>query len=381
MTQAVRWKWQALAGTGALLAVAACGGDRRPVAPPVSVAVAPVVVRAVPYEISAVGTVTPLQTVAVRSQVGGVLEEVLFQEGDEVHSGQELFHIDPRPFQASLAQARATLERDVAQWRNARLQYERSQQLAASDAVTQDQLDQARANAEGAQAAVDADSAALQQAQLNLAYTNIRATIGGRTGNLFVRAGNLVRTTDATPLVVVNQMRPIGVTLSVPQRYLPDIRRFNAQHRLVVRVTDPQDSSRTLEGALAFLDNRVDTTTGAVTLRAVFPNPDEALWPGAYIAGRIELTVEPNALVVPAPAVMNGQNGPYVFILTAGRHVEPRPVTVGRAVSDDVVVERGLKAGDTVVTDGQLRLTPGAAVAIRSGDGRGGSAAADPVTQ
>jgi len=380
MVQVVRSRWQALAGGGVMLMAAACGGDRRPAAPPVSVAVAPVVMRAVPYEISAVGTVTALQTVAVRSQVGGVLEEVLFQEGDEVHAGQELFRIDPRPFQASLAQARATLERDVAQWRNARLQYDRSQQLAASDAVTQDQLDQARANAEAAQAAVDADSAALQQAQLNLAYTSIRATIGGRTGNLFVKAGNLVRTTDASPLVVVNQMRPMGVTLSVPQRYLPDIRRYGAQHRLVVRVSNPQDSSHTLEGTLAFLDNRVDTTTGAVTLRAVFANADEALWPGAYIAGRIELTVDQHAIVVPAPAVMNGQNGPYVFVLTAGRRVEPRPVTVGRTMSDDVVVERGLKPGDTVVTDGQLRLTPGAAVAVRTGDGHGGSAA-DPATQ
>jgi len=344
-----------------------CGGGRRPAAAPVSVAVAAARVQAVPYEISAVGTVTPLQTVAVRSQVTGVLEHVDFREGDEVAAGQVLFRIDPRPFQAALAQSQATLARDVAQETNARQQYDRTRELARSDAVTQDQLDQTKANADAARAALVADSAAVETARLNLAYCTINATISGRAGGLLIREGNLVRTSDASPLVVVNQMRPIGVTFAVPQRYLADIRSHAAGRRLVVRVPHPQDSTRTLEGTLVFLDNRVDTTTGTVTLRADFPNGDEALWPGAYVALRLELSVDPHALVVPAPAVMSGQNGPYVFALTHGGKAETRPVAVGRTIGDEVVIERGLAPGDTVVTDGQLRLTPGAAVAIRAG--------------
>jgi len=367
----MRWRKGSASGaaalTAAMIAVAGCRGTRRAAAVPASVTVAAARVQAVPYEISAVGTVSPLQSVAVRSQVTGVLEHVAFREGDEVRQEDVLFRLDPRPYQAALAQAQAALARDAAQERNAQVQYDRARELAQSDAVTQDQLDQMRANAEGARAAVLADSAAVETAQLNLAYCTVHATISGRTGGLLVKEGNLVRTTDAMPLVVVNQMRPIGVTFAVPQRYLADIRTHAAGRSLAVRVQDPQDSSRTLAGRLDFLDNRVDTTTGTVTLRAVFPNADEALWPGAFVALRLELSVEPHAIVVPAPAVMSGQSGPYVFALIRGGRVETRPVVVGRAIGDEIVVEHGLSAGDTVVTDGQLRLTPGAAVTIRPG--------------
>ncbi len=349
-------------------ALVACSkGDARPPRPSVPVTVAPVQQRAVPYEISAIGSVTPIQTVAVRSQVSGTLLHVGFQEGDEVRKGQVLFQIDARPFQAALAQSEANLARDLAQLLNARQQVVRYQQLLQNDLATQEQFDQLKANADAAAAAVTADSAALQTARLNLEYTTITAQISGRTGNLLLREGNLVQANGSTPLVVINQLRPIAVSFSVPQQYLDDIQRFSEGHALDVRIRPANDSSQTIGGRLTFINNQVDTATGTIQLKATFENADRRLWPGEFVAVRLVLNVERDVLTIPAQAVMTGQAGTYVYVLNPDQTARTQDVTVGRAADDYVVIEKGLTAGQQVVTDGQLRLVPGARVEIKTG--------------
>ncbi len=351
------------------LAAAACSkSDARPPRPSVPVTVAPVTQRSVPYEISAIGSVTPIQTVAVRSQVSGTLLRVGFQEGDEVQKGQLLFEIDPRPFQAALDQARALLAKDHAQLLNARQEVTRYQQLVQNDLATQEQFDQFKANADAAEAAVTADSAAVQTARLNLEYTTIRAAIAGRTGNLLIREGNLVQANGGSPLVIINQLRPIAVSFSVPEQYLDDIRRFSSAHTLRVRVQPGQDSTETMTGDLTFINNQVDTATGTILLKATFANTDHTLWPGQVaVAVHLVLNVEKDVLTIPAQAVLTGQSGTYVYVLNNDQTARTQDVSVGRAADDYVVIEKGLTAGQKVVTDGQLRLVPGARVEIKTG--------------
>jgi len=348
------------------LTFAACGhGDapRRPAAVPVSVAT--VQPRDVPYEIGAIGNVTPIQTVAIRAQVTGTLIQVAFQEGDEVQQGQLLFQIDPRPFQAALDQARANLAKDRAGLVNAQQEVVRYQQLAQNDLATQEQYDQYEANAQAAAAAVTADSAAMETARLNLDYTTIRAPIAGRTGSLLIREGNLVAANGTTPLVIINQIRPIAVSFSVPQKYLDDIQHYAAAHPLEVRVHPTEDSTAVLVGRLTFINNQVDTTTGTIQLKATFANDARALWPGEFVTATLVLDVEKGALTVPSEAVMTGQNGSYVYIVDADGTARTQDVTEGRSVNDYVVIAQGLGAGQRVVTDGQLRLVPGAKVEIK----------------
>jgi len=357
-----------------IVAVAvACGKPPRPERPRVPVTVAPVRQRAVPYEISAIGAVTPIRTVAVRSQVGGILGRVGFEEGDEVEVGRVLFEIDRRPYQAALNQALGTLAKDQAQLVNARLQVTRYQELARTQMATQEQFDQITANAQALAATVGADSAAVETARLNVEYCTIRAQISGRTGNLLLREGNLVRASDASPLVVINEIRPIAVTFAAPQQYLDDIRRFSAGRRLDVTIRPSEDSTQAIAGTLTFLNNQVDTTTGTIQLKATFANADRRLWPGEFVTVRLILSVQPNVLTIPSQAVMTGQTGSFVYVVNADRSATTQPVQVGRTVDDDVVVEAGLVVGQQVVTDGQLRLVPGARVEIK---GEAGSAVA-----
>ncbi len=352
----------------AAAASSACSkSDARPPRPSVPVTVADVQQRSVPYEISAIGSVVPIQSVAVRSQVSGTLLRVGFQEGEEVRKGQVLFDIDPRPFQAALDQELALLARDHAQLLNARQEVTRYQELVQNSLATQEQFDQFKANADAAQAAVTADSAAVQTARLNLDYTTIRAAISGRTGNLLLHEGNLVPANGSTPLVVINQLRPIAVSFSVPQQYLDDIQRYSAGHTLAVRIRPSDDTTVAMTGQLTFINNQVDTATGTIQLKATFANVDRKLWPGEFVAVRLVLNVEKDVLTIPAQAVMTGQAGTYVYVLGADQTARTQDVTVGRAADDYVVVEKGLTAGQQVVTDGQLRLVPGARVEIKTG--------------
>src|SRR5881296_4474269 len=350
----------------ALSLVVATGCSRKGAGGParVPVTVARAEQRAVPYEIVATGTVEPRQTVSVQSQVTGVLTQVAFREGDDVAAGQVLFQIDPRPFQAALDQALAMLARDQAQAQSAVLDAQRYAALVKQDYVTQSDYDAKRAAAEALQAAVRADSAAVANARLNLEWAAIRAPIAGRTGRLLVREGNLVRANAADPLVVINQIRPILVRFAVPQKHLGDIQRYR-QNRLPVFVSPSQTDTAFTEGLLTFVDNSVDTSTGTVLLKGEFLNRDNALWPGEFLNVRLQLYIDPKALVVPAQAVMTGQQGTYVFVVNQDGTARSQPVTVERPAGAYAVIGQGVQAGDEVVTDGQVRLVPGASVEVK----------------
>src|SRR5213592_1624852 len=313
--------------------------------------------RAIPFEIPATGTAEPRQTVSVQSQVTGVLTHVAFREGDDVAAGQVLFQIDARPFQAMLA-------RDQAQAHSAVLDAQRYAELVKQDYVTQSDYEAKRATAAAQQAAVRADSAAVANAQLNLEWARIRAPIAGRTGRLLVREGNLVRANAPDPLVIINQIHPILVRFAVPERALPDIQRYR-KNRLPVLVSPSTEDTTVTSGLLTFVDNAVDTTTGTVLLKAEFANQDGVLWPGEFLNVRLRLYVEEKAVVVPAQAVMTGQQGTYVFVLNQDGTARSQPVTVERAAGSYAVIAQGVAPGDEVVTDGQLRLVSGAQVEVK----------------
>ena len=347
-----------------LLLAVACSRKGAGGPPRVPVTVARAEQRSVPYEIPATGTVEPRQTVNVESQVTGVLMQVAFREGDDVAAGQVLFQIDPRPFQAALDQAEAMLARDVAQAANAELEAGRYAELVKQDYVTQADYDAKRANADALRAAVRADSAAVANARLSLDYATVRAPISGRTGRLLVREGNLVRANTQDALIVINQIHPILVRFAVPERHLPDIQRYR-KNRLPVLVSPSKDDSLYSEGLLTFVDNTVDTTTGTVLLKAEFSNRDGTLWPGEFVTVRLQLYIDAKALVVPSQAVMTGQQGTYLFVIDANGVARSQPVTVERTAGVYSVIAQGVRAGDEVVTDGQVRLVPGAAVEVQ----------------
>jgi membrane fusion protein, multidrug efflux system len=348
----------------ALAAAAGCSKKGAGGAARVPVTIARAEQRAVPFEILATGSVEPRQTASVQAQVTGILTRVAFHEGDEVAAGQLLFQIDPRPFQAALDQARAMLARDQAQAQSAALDAERYATLVKQDYVTKSDYESKRANAEALQAAVRADSATVAAAQLNLDWAAIRAPIAGRTGRLLVREGNLVRANAEEPLVVINQIHPILVRFAVPEQHLAGIQRYR-RNRLTVVVRPSQADTVVSEGVLTFVDNSVDTASGTVLLKAEFPNRDNALWPGEFLNVRLQLYVDEDALVVPAQAVMTGQQGTYVFVLNPDGTARSQPVTVERTAGTYAVVSQGVRAGDEVVTDGQVRLTPGAPVEVK----------------
>ena len=358
-------------------AVAACGrgGPRTP--PRVPVVAASAQAMDVPFEIAANGTVEPLQTAAVEPQVTGIVTRVAFREGDDVEAGRLLFQIDPRPFQAAVEQARATLHRDSAQADQAARDAQRYAELVKQDYVTQQQFEQQRSAATAAGATVRADSAALATAALNLEYASVRAPIAGRTGSLLVREGNLVRANNPTPLVVINQIVPILVRFAVPQTTLPLIQRYRTPDTSlpVIAATAADSAADAADtGRLTFVDNAVDSTTGTVLLKGLFPNRDHALWPGEFVSVRLQLYVDKHATVIPAAAVTAGQAGSFVFVINADQTVTQRAVTVSRTAGSLAVIRDGVKPGEMVVTDGQLRLATGARVSVTS------AARADTVT-
>jgi multidrug efflux system membrane fusion protein len=346
--------------------------------PRVPVSVARAVRREVPYQLQATGTVESIRRVDVTSQVSGMLVRVRFAEGDEVSPGQVMFEIDPRSFQAALQQAEANLSRDAAQAANAARDADRYRSLLSDKSVTEEDYQQREATAAALAATVQADSAALTLARLNLEYATIRAPIGGRTGSLLVHEGNLVRSSTGTPLVTINQLRPILVRFAIPAGQLRDVQR-RRQSGLRVLAMPVRDTAAALEGAVSFVDNHVDSATGTVTLKARFPNRNGTLWPGEFVDVMLVLGEQTDALVIPAQAVMAAQQGTYVFVVNADGSAEQRAVTVERTLDSLAVIADGLQPGAVVVTDGQLRLTPQSRVEIRaSGAGasepRGGEA-------
>jgi multidrug efflux system membrane fusion protein len=322
--------------------------------------------RAVPVEVAAAGTVEPIQTVAVLPQVQGVILHVRFHEGDEVTAGQVLLELDGRPYQAALQQAEAALARDVVQAENAVQEESRYAALAATASVSREDYQQKKATADALVAAARADSAAVSVARLNLEYATIRAPIAGRTGGLAVREGNLVRPAAGTPLLTINELRPILVRFAVPATALPALLRPpRSKGARQVLVRSDGDSLALDAGELAFIDNHVDSTTGTVLLKGRFSNRAGTLWPGEFVQVTLVVDVDSAATVVPAQAIVNGQQGSYVFVVTPDGRATQRAVTVARTLDTLAVIASGLAPGTIVVTDGQLRLAPDSRVEIR----------------
>ena len=350
-----------------LALTAACGDRTPPAPPPAAVSVATVQQRDVPLQVEGTGTVEPEQAVRVQAQVTGTVVRVGFREGEQVNRGQLLFELDRRPWAAQLAAAQAVLARDGAQLANARSIVARNEELARSDNVAEQVLNDSRTQVAALEATLAADSAALQQARLNLDFAMIRAPISGRAGGLLVRPGNLVRANAGEPLVVINQLRPILVRFALPVAQLGPLRDLaRAEPRVEVGLPD----GTTREGKVIFLDNAVDTTTGTVQLKARFANDDEAFWPGQFLPVRMRLRVDRGALVIPANAVVPGQDGNYVFVLRPDSTVSIRSVDVARSTGRDAIIRSGVSVGEVVVTDGQIRLQDGARVAVSGTPGR-----------
>jgi multidrug efflux system membrane fusion protein len=324
-----------------------------------------VIQKAVPVEMRAIGNCQAYSTVAVKSMVGGEISQVHFTEGQDVAKGDLLFTIDPRPFEAALKQAQANLERDRVQAENAKINAQRYEILVAKQAVSRQQYDQFRTNAEALEATVRLDEAAVENAKILLSYCFIRSPIDGRTGNLLVTRGNIIKANDIT-LITINQIRPIYVAFSVPEQNLAEIKKYRAAGKpLKVEALLPNDARGAERGVLTFIDNTVDNTTGTILLKATFSNKKKRLWPGQFVNVILTLTTQPNAIIVPSQAVQTGQKGQYVFVIRPDLTVEARPVVVNRTINTDAIIDKGLKAGEKVVTDGQLQLVPGAKVEIK----------------
>ncbi|TMQ67914.1 MAG: efflux RND transporter periplasmic adaptor subunit [Candidatus Eisenbacteria bacterium] len=350
------------AGSGAILQ--SCARDPKARVARVPVAIAAAEQRPMPFALLSTGTVEPIETAAVGSQVGGTVTRLAFREGDEVQSGQMLIQLDPRPFRAALERASAALARDRALAENARSEADRGERLFQQNVIAQADLDQKRAAAAAMMATVRVDSAAEAAARLDLRYASIRAPISGRTGRLMIHVGDYVKAATSDPLVTINQTHPVRVRFTVPQDDVPLVQRYRAARpRVLGRL--PGDDSTAVEGTLAFVDNAVDPQSGTLLLKGEFPNRDRRLVPGQFIDVRLVLYVEPRATVVPSVAVTTGQQGSYVYVLNPDSTVTPRPVAVERTADDMAIVARGLKPGEIVITDGQLRLSPGAKVLVR----------------
>jgi len=364
---------------------------------PVPVLVATVGARTVPINIEVIGNVEAYSTISVKAQVGGQLTVVSFHEGDFVKKDDLLFTVDPRPFQgqlnqaeanlardtAALSQAEANLAKDMANEKYARVEAGRYQKLAEQGIVSREQTDQIGSNADALAQAVLADKAAIESAKaqiisskssvenakVQLSYTTIRSPIDGRTGNLTVKQGNIVAP-NTMELMTITEMEPIYVTFSVPEADLADIKKYMAQGKLSVYASPQDNAVRQEAGVLTFIDNTVDSTTGTIKLKGTFENTDKQLWPGQFVRVTLRLTTRPNAVVIPNQAIQNGQDGQFVYVVKGDMRVEMRPVVTSTRVDQDLVVDKGLQPGETVVTEGQLRLAPNTRVQFRGGGER-----------
>jgi multidrug efflux system membrane fusion protein len=385
------------AGALLLLLLAGCQ-SKGSTAPPgkkeaaVPVVVAMVTQKDVPVEIQVIGNVEAYSTITVKAQAGGELTKVFFQEGDYVTKGARLFTIDSRGYEAQikqaeanllrdtamLAQARANLARDVANEQYAKAQAERYAKLFQEGVMSREQTEQFKTSADASSQAVAADRASIESAQAQMAadratienlrvqlgYTQIFSPIEGRTGNVMVKQGNVV-TANVDSLVMITQVQPIYATFAVPESYLAQVKNFMAHGQLKVEAT-PQDTDAKPEiGVLTFVDNAVDANTGTIKMKGTFTNPARKLWPGQFVRVTLRLTTEMNALVVPNQAVQSGQEGQFVYVVKADKTVEFRPVTTGSRIDQELVISKGLQPGETVVTEGQLRLAPGSRVSMK----------------
>lgn len=356
----------------AVAAIAGCSAKPKLRSPRVPVTVAKVMVRPVPLVLTATGTVEAAQNADVGSQVGGVVTRVAFAEGQEVRAGQVLFELDPRPFRNAVEAAQATLARDRALAETAKKEADRAKQLYDQNVLSQSDWDQKRAASESAIATVKSDEAAVSNAKLNLQYATIRAPVAGQTGRLMVHVGDLVKAATSDPLVKVVQTRPIRVRFPVTVADVPLVQKFRRGDPRV-EVTIPGGDSLPISGRLVFVDNAVDESSGTLLLKGEFANRDGALVPGQFVDVRLVLEQQHDRLVVPAAAVSRGQQGAFVYVVQPDSTVQTQPVSVERTLDELVVLGGGVEPGASVVTDGQLRLSPGSKVLIREpGQGHGG---------
>jgi len=371
--------WTLAPAALAVLGVLVSGCAKQQAAPQpraaIPVVVGTVKIKAMPVEVVAVGHVEAYSTVSIEAQVPGQLLDVHFKEGDFVHKGQLLLTLDPRPYEAALAQAKAALARDKATAVNNRLQAQRYSKLLAEGIVPPSQVESFTSAADASDAVLNADEAAIKTAQLNLEYCTIYSPLDGRTGALMLKPGNLVKVADV-PIVVINQVNPIFVNFGIPQQFWPDIKKFMAQGTLRVKATVPKDTGAAEEGTVAFVDNAVDSATGNIHLRAAFTNSQNRLWPGLYVNIVLTLSEQSGATVVPAQSIMLGDKGSFVYVVTSDKKVEPHTVVPVRTIEGETVIEKGLQPGLTIVTDGQARLEPNVKVEIKSSIGD--AAPADP---
>jgi multidrug efflux system membrane fusion protein len=327
----------------------------------VPVMIGEVMSQNVPVQITAIGNVEAHNTVSVKAMVGGEIIDVHFREGQDVKQGDLLFLIDPRPYEAALKQAEAQLARDAVQAKNAEEQAKRYDILVQKDYVSRDQYDQLRANADALSAAVQADKANVENSRLQLAYCTIKSPIEGRVGSVLINRGNIVKANDL-PLVMINKIRPIYVTFSIPEQNLANIKRLMKDNSLKVEAIIPGEESRPAQGLLTFVNNSVDTATGTIQLKGTFENKDIKLWPGQFVKVIVTLETQKNAIVLPSAALQTGQQGQYVFVVKSDSTVESRPIVISRTYEDFAVVAQGVAPGEKVVTDGQLNLIAGAQV-------------------
>jgi len=336
--------------------------------PSVPVVVAIVVEKTVPVQIRAIGNVEAYSTVSVKAIVGGELKKVYFHEGQYVNKSERLFTVDTRPYETALEAAQASLARDTALSKKAEEDVRRYTELFSEQLVSREQYEQILANADALKATLRADMSAVENARLQLSYCLISAPISGRTGDLLVDQGNLIKANDDKPMVVINQIQPLYVSFSVPEQFLSEIKKYMAAGKLKMEAFISKNNESSEQGVLTFVDNTVDVTTGTIKIKGTFANKENRLWPGQFVDVVLTLAIQSNAIVVPSGAVLTGQNGQYVFIVKDDLAVESRPVVVNRTLNGESVVEKGLSPGEKVVTDGQLKLAPGVKVEIKTGN-------------
>jgi len=389
-----RWFYNSIITvTIGLFLLSSCSGKKEKPEAPWLVEVARAVQKTVPVQLRAIGNVQAYSTVSIKSRVAGQLMRVYFKEGQDVRKGEPLFTIDPRPFEAVLKQAEANLERDMAQMeqaeaniqrdmaqeKNAQVEADRYKLLFEKGVVAKEQYDKFRTDREvigatvradraakaNAEATIHADRAAIENAKLQLSYCSIFSPMDGRTGSLIVQEGNMIKDNDVI-MVVINQITPTYVAFSIPEQYLAEIKKYMAGGKLKVEAIIPNEEAHPEEGIISFVDNTVDTVTGMIRLKGTFVNKEKRLWPGQFVRVVLTLTEEPNAIVVPSQAIQTGQEGQYVFVVKPDLTVESRPIISGLTLNNETVIQKGLNPGENVVTDGQLRLYPGAKVEIKA---------------
>jgi multidrug efflux system membrane fusion protein len=377
------WPYIALAALAAIALVwwfnrpaptAAPGARGGAEARPVSVVLATANRRDVPVYLEGLGSVTANKTVTVRSRVEGQLQSVAFKEGQAVKQGTLLAQIDPRPFQIALHTAQAALARDSAQLKGARLNLERFTQVRQEKLIAQQQVDDQQTMVDQLSAQVRSDEAQVESARLQLDYARITSPIDGVTGVRLVDQGNVIHANDPTGLVIVTQLDPIAVLFTLPQDELATVSAEMAKGALPVAALSRDGQSELGRGQVELIDNQINATTSTIRLKAIFPNPNHTLWPNQFVKARLLLTTRKAALTVPVVAVQRGPKGAFIYVVGPDQKAAMRPVEVGEQQGEQVIIDKGIEAGDKVVVDGQSQLRPGAPVNAKGAEGSGGGA-------